>query len=184
MLLALLETAVPGQRLQQDFVYPLIERSKFQPLIEIAERLLVRRGLDELFQKSSAAGAQAPTLCNQPIVEERAAIDIDVFQNLAAKKRNEFAQPFDREICKSVLRRLRDLGNVDNAIRNIETDRIAGGHNPLPARLIDNGSDPAQTPAKFSARIVGDIPKQFTQLAARHRDARKRQIAEQRPHLS
>ena len=42
MLLALLETAAPGERLQQDFVHPLIEWSKFEPLIEIAERLVVR----------------------------------------------------------------------------------------------------------------------------------------------
>ena len=92
-----------------------------------------------MFQKRGAAGAQAASLRNQPIVEGGTAIDIDVFQNLAAEKRDELAQPFDRELCKAVLRRLRDLGNVDDAIRNIEPDRVAAVIDPLPARLVDNG---------------------------------------------
>ena len=64
MLLTLLEAAAPGERLQQDFVYPLIEGSKVRAIArDSPKRLVVRRRLDEYSSNSAVRQARKRRRC-------------------------------------------------------------------------------------------------------------------------
>ena len=78
----------------------------------------------------------------------------------------------------------RDLERIHETVGEVEPDRVGLGIDPAPLRLVDYAADLAQAPAQLAARIVGHVPQQLAELAARHRAGSQRQIGEQRAHLA
>ena len=83
-----------------------------------------------------------------------------------------------------LLRRPGDLDRIDEAVREVEPDRVRLRIDPPPAGLVDEAPDLAEAPAKLAARIVRDVPQQLAKLAARDGVRRERQIGEERTHLA
>ena len=183
MLLALANPAVPGERIEQELVDALVERRELQPLLQIAERLVVRSVCYEALQQRGMRAAQAAPLRREPAGKRRAALDLQALEKVAGEQRGQRSQPLRRDRL-DVLRRPGDLDRIDEAVREVEPDGVRLRLDPLPARLVDEAPDLAEAPAQLAARIVGNVPQQLAKLAARNGVRGKRQVSEERTHLA
>ena len=166
MLLALANSAAPGERIQQDLVHAPVKRSKLEPLLQIAKHLVVRGTLlDEVLQQSGVAAAESTPLRREPAIENRAASISQAVEKVSVEQRGEGLQPLRRERLDALLRCPGDLNGIDEAVGQVEPDGVAAGVDPSPTRLVEDAPDLAETPAKLAARIVGDVPQQFAKVA-------------------
>src|SRR5690606_30061313 len=97
-------SAMP-ERLQDQFMHPPVERRKLQPFIQAGVAFL-RSGLqtgNKMFQDGCMAGAQAPSLCIHPTVEERAALDLQPLKKIADKQCRQLTQPLSTECIDTLL---------------------------------------------------------------------------------
>ena len=184
MLLALANAAAPRQRVQQRLVNTRVERSKLEPRLEIAEDLVVRNACGQVLQQRDVAAAKTAPLSDEPAVEDRVAVDLQPFEKVAGEQRGQRSQPLRSERLDALLGRAGDLDRIDEAVRQVEPDGVGGGVHPLPAGLVDDAPDLAETPAQLAARIVRDIPQQLAKLAARDGTRGERQIGDERAHLA
>src|SRR4051812_36807037 len=183
MLLAFSNAAVPGERVQQKFVDTLVKRSQRQPLLEIFKAFVIGNGSDELLEQRSVAQAEPTPLHRDPAAEGRASVDLQAFEKVSGEQRGEGSQPV-RSDRLNVLGRLGNLNRIDDAVRQIKSDSVGLGLDPSPTGLIYEGPDLAEAPAKFSPRIIGDVPQQFAKLAPRDGARGKRQIRKKTTHLA
>ena len=79
---------------------------------------------------------------------------------------------------------LRDIHRIDGAAHEIQPDSVALGLDPALGGVVDERPDLAEAPAQLAARIVGHLPQQIAQLAARDGIRREREISEKRAHLA
>ena len=183
MLVALPDLAAPGERVQQERVNTLVERSQHQPFLEIGQSLVLRSVLDEVFQQRGVMATELTPLRGDPTVEGRAAVDLQAFEKVSGEQRGERSQPL-RANRLDVPNRPGDLDRIDEAVRQIKSDGVRLGVDPAPIGFVDQAPDLAETPTKLSARIVGDVPQQLAKLAPLNSVRRKRQICEQPAHLA
>ena len=120
MLFALTEAAATRHRPQQALVRSSVERRELQPLLQMAARLSVRNTVYELLEQREAPGPETPTLGKKPTRELRAALDLQSFEKVAVKEREEFARPFSR---KRAHARLRGASYFERVHANCRTDR-------------------------------------------------------------
>ena len=172
MLLALADAAAPGERVQQDLVHAPVERRKLEPLLQIPERLVV----------GDAARRDAPAAAAwQPRNRRRCAVSQPLKAGLRSISRPSRKSPANSadsarsrsgaSVSMPSCGRAGDLDRIDEAVRQVEPDGVAAGVDAPPAGLVDDAPDLAQAPAQLAARIVGNVPQQLAQLAARDRRA-------------
>ena len=184
VLLAFADRAAPRERGQQDLVDAPIERGELEPPLDVSERLVIGNALDEMLQQGGVTAAESPPLSGEPAVEERAAVDFQALQKVAAEERGQRSLPFRAELLDALLGRAGDLDRIDEAIRQVEPDRVVAGVDAPAATPVDDAPDLAEAPAELPARVVGNVPQQFAELAPRHRARREGQIGEERAHLA
>ena len=103
------------------------------------------------------AGPITAALRYHPIVELRAALQVQAFQEIAGEQVAEPAQAGKIERLQSVPHRRFDLHRVDQAVRQVERDHVASGRDADMFRLVENRPEPAQAPAQFALGIVRNI---------------------------
>ena len=86
MFFGLAHAAAARQRGQQLLVNARIERRHLQPLLQVSQRLFVRRTRNELFEQRRSASAQTAPLSGEPGVEQRAAIDVEPFEKVTGEQ--------------------------------------------------------------------------------------------------
>ena len=160
-----------------------VEGSELQPGFHVSEDVIVWNA-NEVLQQRGVASAEAASLRDQPAIEGRAAIHLQAFQKLSGEQRSERSQSLRGDRLNPLLSRLTDLGGIDEAVRQIETDRIGLSIDPAPARDVENLPGLAEAPSQFTAGIVRNVPQQFAKMAAADSPRGEQQIANERPHLS
>src|SRR5262245_23773155 len=179
MLLAFADPPTPRERGQQQLMHPAIERRELQPLLQVGERLVVGNAAHELLQQCRVAAAKPPPLRDQPAVEARAAVDLQTVQEVALDQPGEGSLLVQREGFHPALDRAGDIDRIDTAIGEVEPDGVVAGLDPPAAGLVHQAPDLAEAPAKLAARVVGNVPQELAQLAARDRQSRQRPIGKQ-----
>ena len=76
-------------------------------------------------------------------------------------KRRKRPQPLRIELIDALPSRAGDLDDINEAVGEVELDRIPAGLDPSPAGLVKNAPDLAEAPAEFSPWIVRDVPQEF-----------------------
>ena len=96
LLLALADAAAPRQRAEQRLVYALVERSKLEPLLQIAEDLLAASVAHELLDERGVAAAKAAPLRDEPSLEQGTAVDFQSLEKVAREQRGKRMKPLGR----------------------------------------------------------------------------------------
>jgi hypothetical protein len=109
MLLALADAPAPGQRREQQLMDAQLERRELQPLLQVAERFVGLRVARKALEQRDVAVAEPAALRRQPAAEERAALDLQAFQEVAREQRNERSRRRAARTVDSRLDRARDL---------------------------------------------------------------------------
>ena len=183
MLLTFPDLAAPGERGQKDFVDMPIEGRKLEPLLQIPERLVIGNALDQMLQQCGVTAAESPPLSGEPAVEHRAAVDFQAVQKVSVEQPGKRSLPLRGERPDALFDGAGDFDRIDEAIRQVEPDRVVAREDALAAALVDNAPDLAEAPTQLPPRIVGNIPQKLAQLTPRHSERGKGQIGEQRAHL-
>lgn len=97
MLLALANSTVPGQRVQQGPVNPPVEWSEPEPLFQMVKNLVIRRAADEVLQQGGVAAAKTTALRDEPSIESRIALDLHPFEKISGEQRGQRLQPLRSE---------------------------------------------------------------------------------------
>jgi hypothetical protein len=184
VLLALAYPAALAERVQKDFVRALVEWSKLEPLLQVAEYFLSSSAGSQMLQQCRVAAAKATALGDDPAVELRTAVNLETIEKITGEEHAQAPQPFRREGLDALLCHPRDLDSIDEAICEIELDGVALGLDPSPPGLVEDAPDLAQAPPKLSARIVRHVPEQLAEMTARNGTRRKRQIGEEGAHFA
>src|SRR4051812_14860200 len=129
------------------------------------------------------AAPESPPLRDEPAVEVRIAIDLDAFQKISTDERGQLLLSQGRKCPDAPFNCACNLECIDNAIGEVQSDSVSAGVNTLFCRFIDDASELAQAPTKFSARVVWNIPQQVTQLSSGHRGRSEAEVAEQCSHF-
>ena len=141
MFFALTEAAATRHRNEQALVRSSIERRELQPLLQVAARLNIRNAVYQLREQRQVPGPEAPTLGKKPARELRAALNLQSFEKVAVKEREEFARPFSRKRAYARLRGASLLKRVHASIGQIEPDAmLPAGH----SRVADDAAQLAQ----------------------------------------
>jgi hypothetical protein len=108
-------------------------------------------------------------------------IELQAFEELAAKHRQQLARAGHAERCQPRLQRALHFARVHVAVRKFEPDAVV----VLPDALgADHGAQLAQVPAQFGARIRRVFPQQVAQALPLDRPRRQRQEGEQGARLA
>jgi hypothetical protein len=161
-----------------------VERRELQPCLEVNERRVTGRDAREMLQHREAVTAKSTPLGGEPGLEQRAAADLQAVEKRAGEQLVQPRETLHRQLLNARRDCAEDLDSVHAAAGQVEVDRVAVGLDPATAEVVDQAPDLAQTPAKFAPRILGHVPKQIAQPAARDRVRRERQIGEQRTDLA
>src|SRR5262245_33649065 len=184
MLLALPDSAAPGERGQKDLVHAQIERRELEPFLDVPNRFIIGNALREMLQEGGVTGAESSPLSSEPPVEDRVAVDFQPLQKLAVEQRGERLLPLRSKPLHALLGRAGDLDRIDETVRQVEPDSVVVSMDAPALTPVNDASDLAQAPPELSARIVRNIPQQFAELASRHRARGKGQIGEERAHFA
>src|SRR3546814_9214539 len=103
MLLALSNSPVPSQRVQKRLVNTLVERSKLEPILEMAKHLFIRSASDEVLQQRDMAAAKTTALCEEPGVENRTAVYLQPFEKIPGEQSGQRLQSRRRERLDALL---------------------------------------------------------------------------------
>ena len=184
MLLALAKTALPGERIQKEPMDAQVERAPAPATSPGVQDLVVRNAADEALQQRGVAAAKPAALRREPAVEGGAAVDLQAVEEIPGEQGGERSQPLRRErLGSSWAARATSIAST-RAVRQIEPDGVRLGVDPAPPGLVDKAPDLAQAPTKLAARVVGRVPEQVAELAARHGVGCQRQVGEECPHLA
>ena len=138
-----------------------------------------------MLQQGGVAAAEAAPLRGEPAVEDRAAVDLQAFEEVAGEQRGTAlaAAPAQASRCPPAVARAISTASTKQSARSsltvsprVSTRRRPGSSRRLLILLRHQRSSPRGS--------FGHVPQQLAQLAARHGVRRKRQIGEQRAHLA
>ena len=123
VLLAFADPAAPGERGQQDLVDAPVERRELQPLLQIAERLVVRSAPDEMLQQRGMAAAEPAPLRGEPAVEGRAAVDLQAVEEVAGEQHATAlaAAPARASRCPPAVARAISIASTKQSARSSRT---------------------------------------------------------------
>src|SRR4051812_38179729 len=136
---------------------PLVEWSQHQPPFQISKNISARGAVDQLLEQGRVIPPEPPPLGGDPVVESRAAIDLQPIEKVPGEQCLERPQPVGRSSAKA-LNRISNLDNVDEAACQIQGDAVGRGIDPSPVRFIDKAPDLAETPTKLAPRIIRHLP--------------------------
>src|ERR1041384_8381293 len=83
---------------EQRLVHARVERRELAPFLEIAEGFVAGRAAGEALQKRGMDRTEATPLSSQPAVEQRRAVHLQAFEEVAAKQRGEILKGFERQL--------------------------------------------------------------------------------------
>ncbi|MNS87195.1 hypothetical protein D3C72_1211290 [compost metagenome] len=163
-----------------------VKRGELEPLVQTGEALLgpCRQACDQILQHRGMAGSQAPPLRRQPVVEERAAADLQPFEKISDEQRRQRAQPLQVRLVDALLHRQADLDDIDVAIAEVQPHHVLRRLYPAAVGLVEQGSGLAEAPAQLAARIVRNVPQQLAKMRAHDGMRGKRQIGNERAQLA
>ena len=156
---------------------PLIERRELEPRVEVHERLVVGAAHDELLEHRSATAAKPTTLCGQPGGKHGAAVNRQTFEKFPLERCRERPESLRRQRLDPGLGGPQDVEHVDQTLRQIQLNGVPMRVHSPAGTVVEQATDLAQAPTQFAARIVGDVPQQFTQRASGDGLRRQRQVS-------
>ena len=166
------------ERLEEALVRPLIERRELEPRVEVHERLVIRAAHDELLEHRSATAAKPTTLCSQPGGKYGAAVNRQTFEKFPLERCRERPEWLRRQRLDPGLGGPQDVERVDQTLRQIQLNGVPMRVHSAAGTVVEQATNLAQAPTQFAARIVGDVPQQFTQRASGDGLRRHRQVRE------
>ncbi|WP_371826793.1 hypothetical protein [Microvirga sp. VF16] len=158
VILPFLKTLLPGKDLEKTHMNPLVQWGEQGPAVQVIESLIISEALNKMFQNMYLEASDATTLCHEPGVEVRAAIQFQALKKLVSETVSDSAQLLqgmggDTQICGS-----EHLQGVDLASIQIKRYSIRFSPHPALSGLIDEAADLAEAPAQFPSGIVRDVP--------------------------
>jgi len=183
VLLPLANAAVPGKRSEKRLVDARVEWRELAPLVQVPEGLVAGSALRELLQQRRVASTEVPALGREPPAEHGAAVDLEALKEIPLEQQLEASLRLWAQRRDAFFDGTCDLDRVNEAIGEVEPDRVPAAHDALPPLGVDKGPDLAEAPAQLAARIVRHIPQQLAKVAARNRARRQCQIGEERARL-
>jgi hypothetical protein len=138
----------------------------------------------QVLQQCGVAAPQPPPLRREPAVEGGAAGDFQAFQEVPFEEPDQLALPVRGQRLDALGGRARDLDRIDEAIREVEPDRVAVGMDAPPAGRVEDAPQLAEALAQLTPRVVGHVPQELAQLAPRGREGRQGEVGEQGAHLA
>ncbi|HEX6010936.1 MAG TPA: hypothetical protein VFY87_03850 [Geminicoccaceae bacterium] len=173
MLLPFPDPAAPGERVQKESMGARLERGQLQPLLQEPRNLVVRNLSDELLEQRGVKIAEPPPLGGKPSVEGRVPGDLQAVEEVTDEQGSQSPQPLRGEH-PDLSDHAGDLDRVDEAVREVEPDGFRPGVDPSPPGLVEKAAELTEAPAELAPRVVGDVPEQVAELAARHGMGRQR----------
>ena len=85
--LAFPNPAEPDEGCQKGPMDMLVERRELEPLVQISERFIVGNAPGEMLEQGGVTRAESPSLCGEPSVEDRAAVDFQAVEEVAVEQR-------------------------------------------------------------------------------------------------
>ncbi len=175
---AVVNATSTGKRAQQSRVNALVEWRQLKPCLQVRKDLVAGNDQRKVLQHGDTATAKTPPLGGQPSLEERAAVDFQTVEKLPGKHRAQRFQTLRRKILDALGGRAADLDRVDVTAREVEADGVGLCPDPAAVGAVDEAPDLTQAPAKLPARVLGHVPQQIAESAARDRMRSERQIGE------
>jgi len=137
-----------------------------------------------VLKNGDLARAGSTALGDQPRIELRASLDLQLIQKVADEQRRQSPQPHRRQPIDPLMRRACDLHHVNEAVGKVEPDRISVRFEPSATAVAEEAPDLAEAPAKLGARVIGDVPQKLAETTAGDGLVGKRQIRNQGAHFT
>lgn len=120
---------------------------------------------DQRFQHAAAQSAEALALGHTPMMESKAAGQLEALQELAPQCHRRLLEGINRQLIDlaAVAQQRRDTDDVDLAVLPLEGYPRPIGLKALNLLVVDHVPQFRQTPAQRSPRVVGAVPQQVAQ---------------------
>ena len=143
MLLRFTDPATLRQSAQQELVSALVEGTDLQPLLQTLEqffRIVAGQSAGQLLEHGDMQESKATALSTEPAGELRVAVDLQTFREVAGEQPADRTQLSQVECVDACSQRIRQLHDVDEAVAQIERNRVVLGSDPRPRRIVEHAT--------------------------------------------